>query len=94
MYLEIYKFEYAFWNFSKAITHLLKNSCWIRIDFGRKKLKEDFDKILFQIFNWQRSIVLLNIDFDAINQFDIVSNVNKLSDLMSKRNIELLKKVQ
>ena len=37
----------------------------------------------------ERSIVLLEIDFDADNQDDIVRTFKKLSYLMRKRNIEL-----
>ena len=35
------------------------------------------------------SIVLLEIDFDADNQDEIVRTVKKLSDLIRERNIEL-----
>ena len=48
-----------------------------------------FNKCIFQIFDWERSVVLLDIDFDVENQDDIVRTVKKLSNLMHERNIEL-----
>tara|TARA_A100001011_G_scaffold215771_1_gene223715 strand:- start:531 stop:800 length:270 start_codon:yes stop_codon:yes gene_type:complete len=48
-------------------------------------------RVSFRYLSGERSLVLLDIDFDAENQNDIVRTVKKLSDLMRERNIELSK---
>ena len=48
-------------------------------------------KVSFRYLTGKRSVVLLDIDFEANNQDDIVRTVKKLSDLMRERNIELSK---
>ena len=48
-------------------------------------------RVSFRYLSGERSVVLLDIDFDAENQDDIVRTVKKLSDLMRERNIELSK---
>ncbi len=44
--------------------------------------------VSFRYLSGERSVVLLDIDFDAENQDDIVRTVKKLSDLMRGRDIE------
>ena len=57
-----------------------------------EKVKEGFNQSYFQVFIvGERSFVLLDIDFDADNQDEIVRTVKRLSELMSERNIDLAK---
>ena len=92
MYLEIYKLKHGFWSCSKAIPQLLKKSDWWWVEFGRKKSKGRLlTRVSFRYLTGERSVVLLDIDFDAENQDEIVRTVKKLSDLMRERNIELSK---
>ena len=58
---------------------------------GRKSKGRLLTRVSFRYLSGERSVVLLDIDFDAENQNDIVSNVKKLSELMRGRNIELSK---
>ena len=58
---------------------------------GRKSRGRLFTRVSFNYLSGERSVVLLDIDFDAENQDDIVRTVKKLSDLMRERNIELSK---
>ena len=48
-------------------------------------------RVSFRYLSNEKSVVLLDIDFDAENQDDIVRTIKKLSDLMRERNIELSK---
>ena len=48
-------------------------------------------RVSFRYLSNEKSVVLLDIDFDAENQDDIVRTIKKLSDLMCERNIELSK---
>ena len=56
---------------------------------GRKSKGSLLTRVSFRYLTGERSVVLLEIDFDADNQDDIVRTVKKLSDLMRERNIEL-----
>ena len=58
---------------------------------GRKSKGRLLKRVSFRYLSGERSVVLLDIDFDAENQDDIVRTVKKLSDLMRERNIELSK---
>ena len=58
---------------------------------GRKSKGRLLTRVSFRYLSGERSVVLLDIDFDAENQDDIVRTVKKLSDLMRERNIELSK---
>ena len=58
---------------------------------GRKSKGRLLTRVSFRYLTGERSVVLLDIDFDAENQDDIVRTVKKLSDLMRERNIELSK---
>ena len=57
---------------------------------GRKSKDRFLKRGSFRYFSGERSVVLLDIDFDAEYQDDIVRVVKKLSELISERNIELL----
>ena len=57
----------------------------------RKSKGRIFTRVPLRYLTNERSVVLLEIDFDADNQNDIVRTVKKLSDLMRERNIELSK---
>ena len=54
-----------------------------------ERLRKIFNKSLFQIFNYGRSVVLLDIDFEVENQVNILRIVKQLSNLIHERNIEL-----
>ena len=56
---------------------------------GRKRKGRLLTRVSFRYLTGERSVVLLEIDFDDDNQDDIVRTVNKLSELMRERNIEL-----
>ena len=56
---------------------------------GRKSKGRLLTRVSFRYLTGERSVVLLEIDFDADNQDDIVRTVKKLSNLMRERNIEL-----
>ena len=56
---------------------------------GRKSKGRLLTRVSFRYLTGERSVVLLEIDFDVDNQDDIVRTVKKLSDLMRERNIEL-----
>ena len=58
---------------------------------GRKSKGRLLTRVSFRYLTGERSVVLLEIDFDADNQDDIVRTIKKLSDLMRERNIELSK---
>ena len=58
---------------------------------GRKSKGRLLTRVSFRYLSGERSVVLLDIDFNAENQDDIVRTVRKLSDLMRERNIELSK---
>ena len=58
---------------------------------GRKSKGRLLTRVSFRYLSGERSVVLLDIDFDADNQDDILRIVKKLSDLMRERNIELFK---
>ena len=62
------------------------------MEIGRKKDKwRLLTRVSFRYLFGERSVVLLDIDFDAENQDDIVRTVKRLSDLMCERIIELSK---
>ena len=54
---------------------------------GRKSKGRLLTRVSFRYLTGERSVVLLEIDFDADNQDDILRTVKKLSDLMRERNI-------
>ena len=54
-----------------------------------KKKGRLLPRVSFRYLTSKRSVVLLEIDFDADIQDDIVRTFKKLSDLMRERNIEL-----
>ena len=56
---------------------------------GRKSKGRLLTRVSFRYLTGERSVVLLEIDFYADNQDDIMRTVKKLSDLMRERNIEL-----
>ena len=56
---------------------------------GRKSKGRLFTRVSFRYLTGERSVVLLEIDFDVENQDDIVRTVKKISNLMRERNIEL-----
>ena len=58
---------------------------------GRKSKGRLLTSVSFRYLFGERSVVLLDIDFDAEIQDDIVRTVKKLSDLMRERNIKLSK---
>ena len=58
---------------------------------GRKSKGRLLTRVSFRYLSGERSVVLLDIDFDTEYQDDIVRTVIKLSDLMRERNIELSK---
>ena len=58
---------------------------------GRKSKGRLLTRVSFRYLSGERSVVLLDIDFNAEYQDDIVRTVRKLSDLMRERNIELSK---
>ena len=58
---------------------------------GRKSKGRLLTRVSFRYLFGERSVVLLDIDFNAEYQDDIVRTVRKLSDLMRERNIELSK---
>ena len=58
---------------------------------GRKIRGRLLTRLSFRYLTFERSLVLLDIDFEADNRDDIVRTVMKLSDLMSEINIEFSK---
>ena len=58
---------------------------------GRKSKGRLLTRVSFRYLSGERSVVLLDIDFNAEYQDDIVRTVRKLSYLMRERNIELSK---
>ena len=56
---------------------------------GRKSKGRLLTRVSFRYLTGERSVVLLDIDFDVENQDDVVRTVKKLSNLMCERNIEL-----
>ena len=56
---------------------------------GRKSKGRLLTRVSFRYLSGERSVVLLDIDFNAEYQDDIVRTVRKLSDLMRERNVEL-----
>ena len=58
---------------------------------GRKSKGRLLTRVSYRYLSGERSVVLLDIDFNAEYQDDIVRTVRKLSDLMRERNIELSK---
>ena len=58
---------------------------------GRKSKGRLLTRLSFRYLTFERSLVLLDIDFEADNRDDIVRTVMKLSDLMSEINIEFSK---
>ena len=57
---------------------------------GRESKGRLLTRVSFRYLTGERSVVLLDFDFDVQNQDDIVRTVKKLSDLMRERNIQLL----
>ena len=58
---------------------------------GRKSKGRLLTRVSFRYLSGERSLVLLDIDFDAKYQDDIKRTLKKLSDLMRERNIKLSK---
>ena len=58
---------------------------------GRKSKRRYLTRVSFRYISGERSVVLLDIDFDADNQDEIVRTVKRLSELMRERNIDLTK---
>ena len=58
---------------------------------GRKSKVTLLTRVSFRYLSGERSLVLLDIDFDAKYQDDIKRTLKKLSDLMRERNIKLSK---
>ena len=58
---------------------------------GRKSKGKLLTRVSFSYLSGERSVVLLDIDFNAEYQDDIVRTLRKLSYLMRERNIELSK---
>ena len=56
---------------------------------GRKSKGRLLTRVSFRYLSGERSVVLLDIDFNAEYQDDIVRTVRKISELMRERNIEL-----
>ena len=56
---------------------------------GRKSKGRLLTRVSFRYLTGERSVVLLEIDFDVDNQDDIVRTVKKLSDHMREINFEL-----
>ena len=64
-------------------------SNWWSVE-GRKSKGRLLTRVSFRYLFGERSVVLLDIDFDAENQDEIVRTVKKLSDLMCERIIKQL----
>ena len=58
---------------------------------GRQSKRRYLTRVTFRYLSGERSVVLLDIDFDADNQDEIVRTVKRLSELMRERNIDLAK---
>ena len=58
---------------------------------GRKSKRRYLTRVSFRYISGERSVVLLDIDFDADNQDEIIRTVKRLSELMRERNIDLAK---
>ena len=58
---------------------------------GRKSKRRNLTRVSFRYISGERSVVLLDIDFEADNQDEIVRTVKRLSELMRERNIDLAK---
>ena len=58
---------------------------------GRQSKRKYLTRVSFRYLSGERSVVLLDIDFDADNQDEIVRTVKRLSELMRERNIDLAK---
>ena len=56
---------------------------------GRKSKRRYLTKVSLRYISGERSVVLLDIDFEADNQDEIVRTVKRLSELMRERNIDL-----
>ena len=52
---------------------------------GRKSKGRLLTRVSFRYLSGERSVVLLDIDFDAENQDDIVRTVKKLSELIREK---------
>ena len=55
------------------------------------KVKEDIIRVSLWYLSSERSVILLDIDFDAENQDVIISTEKKIEKLMQERNIDLAK---
>ena len=56
---------------------------------GRKSKGRLLTRVSFRYLTGERSVVLLDIDFEADNQDEIVRTVKRLSEIMLERNIDL-----
>ncbi len=56
---------------------------------GRISKRRYLTRVSFRYISSKRSVVLLDIDFEADNQDEIVRTVKRLSDIMLERNIDL-----
>ena len=55
-----------------------------------EKVKENI-WVSFIYFSGERSVVLLDMDFDADNQYEIVGTLKNLAELIREINIDLAK---
>ena len=69
-------------------TYLKSQVCHGWSEEGRKSKGRLLTRVSFRYLTGERNVVLLEIDFDADNQEDIVRTVKKLSELMRERNIQ------
>ena len=77
---------------SKSIPLLLKSQVGHGWSVEARKSKRRYlTRVSFRYISSERSLVLLDIDFDADNQDEIVRTVKRLSELMRERNIDLAK---
>ena len=57
---------------------------------GRKSKRRYLTRVSFRYISGERSVVLLDIDFEADNQDEIVRTVKRLSELMPERNKDFI----
>ena len=58
---------------------------------GRKSKGRLLIRVSFRYISSERSVVLLDIDFDVDNQDEIIRTIKRLSELMHERNFDLAK---
>ena len=87
MNLEIYKFQYVLFSFSKAFRTYVKSEashCWIVEE--RKSKGRFLKRVFLRYLTYKRRVFLLGINFDTDNLDDIVRTIKKLLDLTSEGN--------